>query len=81
MNSVERSLSPERVSVKKGTETSVDKNFGFAMNLSLKVIILWYLISMSAESAALRFDWSRAGFNMDLTVFIYSHTKNGFNFF
>ena len=36
---------------------------------------------MRAGPAFLQFDWSKAGLSMDLPVFVYSHTKTGFNFF
>ena len=35
---------------------------------------------MRAGPAFLQFDWSRAGFSMDLPVFVYSHTKTSFKF-
>ena len=42
---------------------------------------------MRAGPAFLQFDWSKAGlsmdlsvFSMDLSVFVYSHTKTNFNF-
>ena len=36
---------------------------------------------MRPGSAFLQFDWSKAGLSMDLPVFVYFHTKTGFNFF
>ena len=36
---------------------------------------------MTAGLAFLQIDWSKAGLSMDLKVFVYSHTKIGFNFF
>ena len=36
---------------------------------------------MRAGLAFSQFDWSKAGLIMDLPVFVYSHTKPGFNFF
>ena len=36
---------------------------------------------MRAGPALLQFDWSKAGLSVDLPVFVYSHTKTGFNFF
>ena len=35
---------------------------------------------MRAGPAVLGFDWSRAGLSMDLSVFVYSHTKTGLKF-
>ena len=35
---------------------------------------------MRAGPAALRFDWSRVGLDMDLPVFVYSHMKSGLKF-
>ena len=42
--------------------------------------IMCHSISMRAEPAALRFDWSRVSFSMDLPVFVYSHMKSGLKF-
>ena len=36
---------------------------------------------MRAGPAFLQFDWSKAGFSMNLPVFVYSHTKTAFKFF
>ena len=45
------------------------------------VIIRWRSINMRAGPPFLQFNWSKAGLSMDLPVFVYSHTKTGFNLF
>ena len=47
---------------------------------AVNYIIIWHSISMRAGPAFLQFDWSKAGLSMDLSVFVYSHTKTNFNF-
>ena len=45
---------------------------------SVLKIIRWRSISMRAGPAFSQFDWSKAGLNMGLPVFVYSHTKTSF---
>ena len=47
---------------------------------SVTKIIRWRSISMRAGPALLQFDGSKAGLSMDLSVFVYSHTKTSFKF-
>ena len=44
----------------------------------ISYIIIWHSISVRVGPAFLQFDWSKAGFSMDLPVFVYSHTKTSF---